>query len=155
MRRLILICIGRGVCVYFNLMKECIFCQIVAHKIPCFKIYEDEHFLAFLDIHPWVRGHTLVIPKKHYRWVWDLPTDPRVSPNIGEYFAVVNRIANHYRQVLRADLVMSWIYGLDVPHAHIQLFPSPQGKVAFYPKEKLPPLSEKEGKKLAKKLRMD
>ena len=57
------------------IMNDCVFCQIAAGKIPCFKIYEEEGFLAFLDINPWVEGHTLVIPKKHYRWVWDMPEE--------------------------------------------------------------------------------
>ena len=47
-------------------MSDCIFCKIVAGEIPCFRIYEDEHCLAFLDIHPSAKGHSLVIPKKHF-----------------------------------------------------------------------------------------
>ncbi|PIS15209.1 HIT family protein [Candidatus Shapirobacteria bacterium CG09_land_8_20_14_0_10_38_17] len=130
-------------------MVNCIFCQIAVGKIPCFKIYEDEIFLAFLDINPWVLGHTLIIPKKHYRWVWDMPDDL-----VGQYFAVVNKIANHYRKVLKIEFVMGWIYGLEVPHAHIHLFPDSRGKIAFYPKEKLPQPSGEEGEKLVAKLRM-
>jgi len=128
-------------------MEDCIFCQIVAGKIPCFKIYEDDSFLAFLDINPWVEGHTLVIPKKHYRWVWDMPEE-----EVGRYFQVVSKVANHYRKVLGEEFVMSWIYGWEVPHAHIHLFPAARGKIAFYPKEKRPSLSPEEGKRLAKKL---
>ncbi len=47
-------------------MTDCIFCKIVAGEIPCFKLYEDEHCLAFLDIRPSTKGHSLVIPKKHF-----------------------------------------------------------------------------------------
>jgi len=129
--------------------EDCVFCQIVAGKIPCHKIYEDEDFLAFLDIHPWVEGHTLVIPKKHYRWVWDMPADL-----VASYFAVVAKIANHYRKILKTDFVMSWIYGWDVPHAHIHLFPDSRRKIAFYPREKLPELSQEKGKMLAEKLKL-
>ena len=139
-------------------MEECVFCQIVAGKIPCFKIYEDEDFLAFLDINPWVEGHTLVIPKKHYRWVWDVPEESKAKagePTVERYFSVANKIANHYRKVLKIEFVMSWIYGWEVPHAHIHLFPDARGKVAFYPKEKLGTLSPEEGKRLARKLRYD
>lgn len=125
--------------------KECIFCQIVAGKVPCFKIYEDDYFLAFLDIFPWVEGHTLVIPKKHYRWVWEVEEG-------GAYFQVVQKIANHYRQVLKTEFVMSYIYGYDVPHAHIHLFPDARGKIAMYPKIKRGQLTPAEGKDLVKKL---
>jgi len=99
-------------------MKSCIFCKIAKGEIPCWKIYEDKNFLAFLDINPFVEGHTLVIPKKHYHWVWDLP-DP------GEYFAVVRKIANHFQKVTGDEFVASLIWGTDVPHAHIHLLPKP------------------------------
>ncbi len=54
-------------------MTECIFCNIVAEKIPAWKIYETEEILAFLDIFPVQEGHTLVIPKKHYEQFLDTP----------------------------------------------------------------------------------
>ncbi len=138
-------------------MTDCIFCKIVAGEIPCFKIYEDKHFLAFLDINPWVEGHTLVIPKKHYRWVWDLPTKEFAKPGeptVEEYFAVVHKIANHYRQILGTEFIMSWIYGWEIPHAHVHLFPASRGKIAFYPKQKLSPLSPEKGRQLVEKLRI-
>lgn len=47
-------------------MADCLFCRIIAKQIPCFKVYEDEDSLAFLDIKPVNPGHTLVVPKKHY-----------------------------------------------------------------------------------------
>jgi len=136
---------------------DCIFCQIAAGEIPCYKIYEDDVFLAFLDVQPWVEGHTLVIPKKHYRWVWDLP--PEVSakkgePTIGEYFVVCRKIANHYRKVLGTEFIMSYIYGYDVPHAHIHLFPNARRKIALYPRQKLPRLSFETGNRLLRKLRL-
>lgn len=143
---------------------NCVFCQIVAGEIPCYKIYEDDNFLAFLDIFPWVEGHTLVIPKKHYRWVWDLPSQAlsaggaglakKGGPIVEQYFAVCHKIANHYRKVFKTEFVMSYIYGYDVPHAHIHLFPNARGKIAFYPKSKKSQLSSEEGKKLVEKLKL-
>ncbi len=47
-------------------MKDCIFCKIAAGELPCYKVYEDDKILAFLDIHPINKGHTLIIPKEHY-----------------------------------------------------------------------------------------
>lgn len=54
---------------------NCIFCEIVKGEIPAYKVYEDGNFLAFLDINPQSPGHTQVITKKHYRWVWDVPSE--------------------------------------------------------------------------------
>ncbi len=128
---------------------ECKFCRIANHQAPAFVIYEDENFIAFLDIYPWVEGHTLVIPKEHYRWVWDMP--PKLA---GDYFQVVHKIANHYRKVFQTEFVMSRIYGYDIPHAHIHLFPDARGKIAFYPKQRLGRLSLEKGKELSQKLRL-
>lgn len=52
---------------------DCIFCKIVAGKIPAAKVYEDENSLAFVDINPLAEGHTLLIPKKHYTSIYDMP----------------------------------------------------------------------------------
>ncbi len=54
-------------------MDDCVFCKLVSGEIPCAKVYEDEHTFAFLDINPVNWGHTLVIPKKHYETVLDMP----------------------------------------------------------------------------------
>ncbi|MFH2085442.1 MAG: HIT domain-containing protein [bacterium] len=97
-------------------MSDCIFCKIVAGEMPSYKIYEDEKYLAFLDIMPWTEGHTLVIPKKHVEWVWN-------AENLGEYFEVVGKIARHHREITR-DVVRSNIDGWQVPHAHIHLKPT-------------------------------
>jgi histidine triad (HIT) family protein len=94
-------------------MTDCIFCKIVAGEIPSYKIYEDENYLAFLDIYPSAEGHTLVIPKKHVDWVWD-------SESLGEYFEVVGKVARHYREISK-DIVRSNIDGWQVQHAHIHL----------------------------------
>lgn len=109
---------------------ECIFCKIANKEIPSKIIYEDEDFLAFLDIKPWVKGHTLVVPKKHYRWVWDVANPDR-------YFEVVSKIANHYKNVFETEFIFSFIYGYDIPHAHIHLLPDSRGKFAIYPKQKI------------------
>jgi len=128
---------------------SCIFCQIVKGEIPCFKIYEDKDFLVFLDAFPWVEGLTLVIPKKHVKWVWDLPTD-----KVGDYFALTAKVAKHFRKVLGIEFVMGWIYGYEVPHAHFHLMPDSRGKVAFYPKKKKGRLSQEKARELVKVLKL-
>jgi histidine triad (HIT) family protein len=123
-------------------MKNCIFCQIVKGKSSCHKIYEDKLFLAFLDIAPFVKGHTQVIPKKHYRWVWDVP-------EIGKYFSVVRKIVNHYQKVTKDQWVASIVWGSLVHHAHIQVLPSPHKIDLPWPRGKL---TQEKGKKLRQKL---
>ncbi|OHA59744.1 MAG: hypothetical protein A2607_02230 [Candidatus Vogelbacteria bacterium RIFOXYD1_FULL_42_15] len=98
---------------------NCIFCKIVDGEIPAYKAYEDEDFLAFLDINPQSPGHLLVIPKKHYRWVWDVP-------NVADYFTVATKLAKVLQQSFETDSVWSRITGEEVPHAHIWLFPDPK-----------------------------
>ncbi|OHA58832.1 MAG: hypothetical protein A2571_00400 [Candidatus Vogelbacteria bacterium RIFOXYD1_FULL_44_32] len=99
-------------------MANCIFCKIVAGEIPAHKVYEDDHFLAFLDINPVSAGHVQVIPKTHYRWVWDVP-------NVGEYFEIVRKIALAQKKAFATDFVLSKIVGEDVPHAHIWVYLDP------------------------------
>lgn len=96
--------------------ENCIFCKIVAGEIPAYKVYEDENFLAFLDINPESPGHTQVIPKNHYRFVWDVP-------NAGEYFEVVKKIALAQKKAFEVDMVVSKVMGEEVPHAHIWVMP--------------------------------
>lgn len=98
-------------------MNNCIFCKIVKGEIPSYKVYEDDKFLAFLDIHPQSPGHTQVIPKDHHRWVWDVP-------NAGEYFEVVKKIALAQQKAFNTDWILSKIVGDEVEHAHIWVFPS-------------------------------
>ena len=56
-------------------MKDCIFCKIISGEIPCMKIYEDDLVLAYLDIAPDSDGHTLIISKKHYKDIFDIPSE--------------------------------------------------------------------------------
>ena len=98
-------------------MESCLFCKIVKREIPSFAVYEDDHFLAFLDIHPQSPGHTQVIPKKHYRWVWEVP-------NVGEYFEIVKKVALAQQKAFNTDWILSKIVGDEIPHAHIWVFPN-------------------------------
>jgi histidine triad (HIT) family protein len=98
-------------------MTDCIFCKIARGEAPSYTIYEDEEFMAILDIFPATKGYTLVIPKEHYRWVWDVE-------NIGRYFEVCQKVANHMKKVLDTDSVYSMVLGEEVPHAHVRIFPA-------------------------------
>ncbi len=103
--------------------KNCIFCKIANKEIPAHIVYEDDNFVAFLDINPTSVGHCQVIPKKHYRWVWDLPAGRQVSPNVGEYFEVVRKIALAQQKAFNTDWILSKIVGEDIFHAHIWVYP--------------------------------
>ena len=99
-------------------MSDCIFCKIVAGEITSYKIYEDEKYLAFLDVFPKTTAQMLVIPKDHVEWVWDVPT-------LGEYYEVAGKVARHIRKV-SGQPVRQMVYGFQVSHAHIQLRPGRQ-----------------------------
>lgn len=126
----------------------CVFCKIVAGEIPSHKVYEDDNFLAFLDIRPLNIGHTLIIPKKHYRWVWDVP-------NIGEYYQVVGKIANALKKAFETDYVVSLVFGEEVEHAHIWLVPRfpDDGHGASIDLNNVKELSEEEMIQVAKKIK--
>jgi len=128
-------------------MEDCIFCKIVKGEIPCYKVYEDDDFLAFLDIKPVNPGHVLVIPKKHYRWVWQVPM-------IGKYFEVVKLIEQSIEKNLKPDFVTSVVWGEEVPHAHVWLVPrfSNDGISSPFGGHDIKNLSEEEMKQIAEKL---
>lgn len=102
-------------------MNDCIFCKIVKKEIPAEIVYEDNDFIAFLDIHPQSPGHCQVIPKKHVRWVWDYS-------DVGAYFEIVKKIAEAQRSAFDTDWVLSKIVGDEVHHAHIWVFPNDKVK---------------------------
>ncbi len=99
-------------------MNTCIFCKIINKEIPAHIVYEDENYIAFLDIRPLSPGHTLVIPKQHMRWVWD-------SDHISEYFSIVQKIAKAQMKAFDAP-VFSKIIGEEIEHAHVWLYPDPE-----------------------------
>lgn len=102
-----------------DIRASCIFCKIVRGEIPAHKVYENEKFLAFLDIRPLAPGHTLVIPKRHYRWVWNVP-------EVGEYFETVRTVACALQKVFSpVEEIHARVVGEEVEHAHIWLYPAP------------------------------
>lgn len=99
-------------------MQDSIFTKIIKGEIPSYKIYEDEHTLAFLDIHPIQPGHTLVIPKAQVEFVWDLD-----DATYAALMQTTKKLALHLRQTLAVPYVHERIVGTDVPHAHVHLVP--------------------------------
>jgi histidine triad (HIT) family protein len=99
-------------------MQDSIFAKIIRGEIPCHKIYEDEHSLAFLDVHPKHEGHTLVIPKNGAEFVWDLSEKDYVN-----LMKTARKVALHLQQSLPYPYIHLGIVGVDVPYAHVHLIP--------------------------------
>ena len=95
-----------------------IFTRIVQGEIPCYKIAETEEYLAFLDINPLARGHTLVIPKEETDYLFDLEDEVLAGMNV---FA--KKVALAIDRVTDCKRVGVAVLGLEVPHAHIHLIP--------------------------------
>ena len=94
-----------------------IFSKIIAGEIPCYKIYEDDKTLAFLDIHPESKGHTLVVPKVEVDKVYDLSDEDYAA-----LWASVKKVAARLEEVSGRRTLMK-VIGTDVPHAHVHLMP--------------------------------
>lgn len=97
-------------------MKDCVFCQIVNGELACHKVWEDENYLAFLNIKPESKGHTLVIPRKHVRWVWQVK-------DFAGYMEKVREVALLLQEKYKAQWILLKVIGTDVPHAHVHLVP--------------------------------
>ena len=130
--------------------QDCIFCKIVKGEIPCYQIYEDKDFLGFLDIKPLNPGHSLLIPKKHYRWVDDVP-------NFGQYFDVAKKVSLAIKKALKAKAICYVTLGFLVPHAHIRVIPRFEndghgGALNF---ELFKKISEREMKEISENIRKE
>lgn len=100
-------------------MENCIFCKIINGEIPCEKIWEDENFLAFLDLMPSVEGMTLVIPKKHF----DSKIFEMSNKDYLDFILATKKVAELLKKSLNAERILMVAEGLDVSHAHIKLYP--------------------------------
>ena len=95
-----------------------IFTKIVKGEISSYKVYEDKNFLAFLDINPLKKGHTLVIPKKEVDYIFDI--DSKEYQNL---WNTAKKIALGMKKVIECNRISVVVMGLEVPHAHIHLIP--------------------------------
>lgn len=95
-----------------------IFTKIISGEIPSYKIAEDDNFLAFLDIMPIAKGHTLVIPKKEVDLIFDME-----SEDFKELWGFAQSVAKKLGKTYPQQRIASAVVGLEVPHAHIHLIP--------------------------------
>ena len=98
--------------------ETCLFCQIASGALPAHRVFEDDHILAFLDLHPIRAGHVLVIPKTHHVWFEDLPQDlaTRIT-------SCAQRLARRMKTLYGVDRVAMFYTGIHVPHAHAHVVP--------------------------------
>ena len=110
-------------------MKNCIFCKIAKGKHKSAIIYQNNGFIAFLDAYPVSEGHTLVISRRHYRWVYDVP-------NFKEYWQFVLQITKMIQKNLNPQWIQYFTHG-KLPHAHIHIIPryEPIERASFMPFE--------------------
>ena len=97
---------------------DCLFCTIAAGELPAHKVFEDDHILAFLDLHPIRPGHVLVIPKAHHVWFEDLP-----EPLATRITTCAQQLARAMKQLYAVERVSLFYTGIHVPHAHAHVVP--------------------------------
>jgi len=123
-----------------------IFSKIITREIPAFVIAEDHYHLAFLDINPLKKGHTLVIPKVEVDYIYDLTDDQLSSLHV---FA--KKVAHAMGKAIVCDRIGVTVIGLEVPHAHIHLIPIDHVHDMNFENDKLS-FTEEEFQQIAKQI---
>lgn len=95
-----------------------LFTRIINGEIPCYKVAENELFIAFLDILPVAKGHTLIVPKKEIDYIFDLPDE-----ELREFNLFAKEVARKIQSVIPCKKIGVSVIGLEVPHAHMHLIP--------------------------------
>ncbi len=108
-----------------------VFTKIIKGEIPSYKVAEDEHFYAFLDINPNALGHTLVVPKVEVDKFFDLDQSTYESMMV-----FVRKVAKAIEQVVPCNRVGMSVIGLEVPHAHVHLIPMQSESDMFFQNKK-------------------
>ena len=124
-----------------------IFSKIIAGDIPCYKIAENDDFIAFLDVFPLKKGHTLVVPKKEVDYIFDLDQET--------YSGLMNfskQVAVAIKQAVPCNRISVGVFGLEVPHAHVHLIPMNTMNDVNFSNEKLK-LSKEEFEQIAFEIR--
>jgi len=110
-----------------------IFTKIINGEIPCYKVAEDNNFIAFLDIKPNAKGHTLVVPKKEENKIFDLS-----KPDYLMLMDFSYKVAKALEKAVPCKRIGMSVVGLEVPHVHVHLIPtSIMADMQFTKKEKL------------------
>jgi len=132
--------------------EHCEFCKLVRKEGPLSLVYEDERAMAFLDIRPMNEGHTLVIPKKHYRYIYEVPDE-----EIAHLFKIVRRVAWAVKKAVNAGGISITQHnesaaGQDIFHLHVHVIPRYKGERLPKP-DAIPEASRERLDEVAKKIR--
>ena len=109
-----------------------IFSKIIAGEIPCYKISEDNNFIAFLDVFPLKKGHVLIVPKKEVDYIFDLDTQTYLG-----LMDFAKNVAIAIKKAIPCTRIAMSVIGLEVPHAHIHLIPMNTTNDVNFANEKL------------------
>jgi len=121
-----------------------IFTRIINGEIPCYKVAEDDRFIAFLDARPLKPGHTLVVPKKEVDYIFDLDEE-----TLAGMMVFARKIALAMKEVIDCRRIGVAVLGLEVPHAHIHLIPLTRETDMLFTNPRIP-VTDEENKRLAK-----
>lgn len=100
------------------MMSDSIFTKIIKGEIPCYKIAEDDRFIAFLDVFPIKKGHTLVVPKAQIDYLFDLD-----DSLLSDLMVFAKKVAQKMERAIPCERIGVAVIGLEVPHAHVHLVP--------------------------------
>lgn len=123
-----------------------IFSKIIAGDIPCYKIAENEHCFAFLDINPLTEGHALVVPKKEVDYLFDLDDETYLR-----LMQFSKQVAIAIKKAVPCKRITSVVLGFEVPHAHVHLIPAHNEKEVNFSNPKIK-FSKDEFEAIAKKI---
>jgi histidine triad (HIT) family protein len=123
-----------------------IFSKIIAGDIPCYKIAENEHCIAFLDINPLSEGHALVVPKKEIDYLFDLDNETYL-----QLMQFSKQVAIAIKKAVPCKRITSVVLGFEVPHAHVHLIPAHNEKEVNFSNPKIK-FSKDEFESTAKKI---
>ena len=121
-----------------------IFTRIINGEIPCYKVAEDDRFIAFLDVRPLKPGHTLVVPKKEIDYIFDLDEE-----TLAGMIVFARRVAVAMKEVIDCKRIGVAVLGLEVPHAHIHLIPLTRETDLLFTNPRIS-VTDEENKRLAK-----
>jgi histidine triad (HIT) family protein len=123
-----------------------IFTRIINGEIPCFRVAEDDRYIAFLDVRPLKAGHTLVVPKKEVDYLFDLDEDM-----LAGMMLFAQKVARAMKEVIECNRIGVAVLGLEVPHAHIHLIPITREGDMLFTNPRVS-LSQEENERLAREI---
>jgi histidine triad (HIT) family protein len=121
-----------------------IFTRIINGEIPCYKVAEDDRFIAFLDVRPLKPGHTLVVPKREVDYIFDLDEE-----TLAGMMVFARKIALAMKEVIECRRIGVAVLGLEVPHAHVHLIPLTRETDMLFTNPRVS-VTDEENKRLAK-----